>query len=242
MKVPSTKIKNSFGKYLNEAISGKEVIITKNGKGVAKLIRYNEIPPFVVRENAEYFVNKHVTYDEFLELSDHSDARYELIDGVVYLLASPSHGHQMVITELTVQFYNYLENKPCVVATSPYDVKLHNDSECFEDDPNVVQPDILVICDKDKIINDRYEGIPTLVVEVLSPSTRKKDLFIKLNLYQKSGVKEYWIVDLKSNAIILYDLVTEEILPIRTISFGESFKSSYFEDLEIYTDKLKNLS
>jgi len=242
MRVPSTKVKNFFGKYLNKVIEGDEIIVTKNGKGVAKLTAYKDIVSCTIGEGGEdYFVNKRITHEEFLTISDNSDTRYELINGTIYLLASPSHAHQIAIGELYVQLYNYLDNKPCMVASSPYDVKLYNDAECFEDDPNVVQPDILVLCDKENIINNRYEGIPTLVVEVLSPSTKKKDLFIKLNLYFNSGIKEYWIADLENKNMILYSLDTENITPVKTIKFGESFTSTYFKDLEIHTHKLLNL-
>jgi len=239
MRVPSTKFKNAFGKYLNHALEGNEVIITKNGKGVAKLKRYTEVYPTSIRgEASDYFVNKRLSYEEYQKICEHSDARYELIDGVVYLLASPSHGHQMAIGELYVQLYNYFDNKSCMVATAPYDVKLYNDAECFEDDPNLVQPDILVICDTDKIIKDRYEGIPTLVIEVLSSSTRSKDLFTKLQLYAKSGVKEYLIVDLEDKCILQYNL-TEGSSPVVIVhNFGSSFHSFYFKDLKIDTQKL----
>ncbi|MCH4887430.1 type II toxin-antitoxin system prevent-host-death family antitoxin [Acidaminobacter sp. JC074] len=243
MRVPSTKFKNAFGKYLNVALEGNEVIITKNGKGVAKLKRYTEVYPSSIKEEAaDYFVNKRISYEEFQKICENSDARYELIDGVIYLLAAPSHSHQIAVTELLVQLYRYFEDKSCTALTSPYDVKLYNDSECFKDDPNVVQPDLLVICDQENIINNRYEGIPTLVIEVLSPSTRRKDIYIKSQLYAKSGVKEYWIVDLKAQSILQYDLTLEETTFAKVHEFGQSFNSFYFKDLIIHTDKLLNLS
>ena len=94
--------------------------------------------------------------------------------------------------------WQLLQGKALQSVTAPLDIRLFGIATKFEEDPNVVQPDVVVICDRDKVNEDgRYEGIPTLVVEVLSPSTKSKDMVAKLNLYMKSGVSEYWIVDIK---------------------------------------------
>ncbi|NLZ91279.1 MAG: Uma2 family endonuclease, partial [Clostridiales bacterium] len=103
------------------------------------------------------------------------------------------------------------------------------------EDPNVVQPDVVVICDRDKVNEDgRYEGIPTLVVEVLSPSTKSKDMVAKLNLYMKSGVSEYWIVDIKSKAIFKYSFSEKrEIEELTILKEEDTIKSTAFKGLEI---------
>ncbi len=110
----------------------------------------------------------------------------------------------------------------------------------FEDYPNVVQPDIVVVCDQDNVDDDgRYEGIPTLVVEVLSPSTRGKDLVKKLNLYMTSGVVEYWVVDLESKLILQYYFAEErDIQSIKSFSGNDVAYSTVFEGLEVPLDDL----
>ena len=90
------------------------------------------------------------------------------------------------------------------------DIRLFGYATKFEEDPNIVQPDIVVICDVDKVNEkNKYEGIPTLIVEVLSPSTQRKDLVAKLNLYMKSGVSEYWVVNLESKSIMQYSFTQD---------------------------------
>jgi Uma2 family endonuclease len=184
----------------------KEDIYYKNGRSVAKLVRYNEPDYFLVHEEAKaYQPTKKVSYEEYMELIESSDQRYELIDGEIYLLASPSFTHQVVVNEISWHLNNYFRGKPCRSLTAPLDIRLFGYATKFEEDPNVVQPDIVVICDVDKVNEkNKYEGIPTLVVEVLSPSTKRKDLVTKLNLYMKSGVSEYWIVNLEDKSILQY--------------------------------------
>lgn len=95
-----------------------------------------------------------------------SDQRYELIGGEIYLLAAPSFKHQVAVNEVAWHYYNYFQGKPCRALTSPLDVRLFGFATKFEEDPNVVQPDLVVICDHDKVGADgKYMGIPTLVVE-----------------------------------------------------------------------------
>ena len=218
MRVSTTTLQKSFGKYLQMASEGKEIIVTKNGTGIAQLRRYEDHKSFVVHEIAgDYIYNRRVSYDEFLKLSETSESQYELIDGQIYLLSAPRHIHQAIVTRLTVKIGNWLEGKTCEAFVAPYDVKLHNDSTSFEEDPNVVQPDISVLCDPDNINdNGYYEGVPTMVVEVLSPSTRSKDMIAKLSLYMTSGVMEYWVVDPEQKEIVLYSFKEKELAYVHT--------------------------
>ncbi len=104
----------------------------------------------------------------------------------------------------------------------------------------MVQPDILVICDEDKIDeNDTYQGIPSLVVEVISKSTRSKDMIKKLSLYMKSGVDEYWLVDNLNEKIIIYAMEEREIKNVWTVNFGDVLESVRFPGLKIQTEVLK---
>jgi prevent-host-death family protein len=151
MRVNTTDLQNAFGKYL-ALVEKEDIIITKNGKSVAKMIRYNEPDYFLVHEEARgYQATRKITYEEYLELVESSDQRYELIGGEVYLLASPSFKHQVVVSEISWHFYNYLKGKSCLSLTSPLDIRLCGFATKFEEDPNVVQPDIVVICDIDKV-------------------------------------------------------------------------------------------
>lgn len=235
MRVNTTDLQNAFGKYLS-LVEKEDIIIVKNGKSVAKLIHYTEPDFFLVHEEAKKYQSpRRISYEEYMTLVNSSDQRYELIDGEVYLLASPSFKHQVVVNEIAGHFYNYFKGKPCRSLTAPLDVRLFGFATKFEEDPNVVQPDIIVICDEDKVTEDnKYEGIPTLIVEVLSPSTKGKDMAAKLNLYMKSGVLEYWIVDVESKSIIQYSFSQERDIENLNIFRGDdTVKSTVFEDLEI---------
>lgn len=240
MRINATDLQNAFGKYL--ALTEKEdIIITKNGRSVAKLTRYNEPDYFLLHEEAlKYKTTRKISYEEYRELVESSDQRYELIDGEVYLLASPAFDHQVAVNEIAWHFYNYFKGKPCRSLTAPLDVRLFGYATKFEEDPNVVQPDIVVVCDEEKVNADnRYEGIPSLVVEVLSPSTKGKDMVTKLNLYMKSGVREYWIVDLAEQSITHYAFSPERDIEGLTIfREDETVRSPLFPGLEIHLPDL----
>ncbi|MEN6388998.1 MAG: Uma2 family endonuclease [Syntrophomonas sp.] len=235
MYVNTTDLQNAFGKYLS-LVEKEDIIITKNGKSVAKMTRYNNPDFFLVHEEAKgYKSTKKISYEEYMELVDSSDQRYELIDGEIYLLASPTFKHQIVVNEISGHFYNYFRGKPCRSLTSPLDVRLFGFATKFEEDPNVVQPDVIVICDLDKVNeSNKYEGIPTLVVEVLSPSTKGKDMVTKLNLYMKSGVLEYWVVNPENKSILQYSFSPErDIESLKSLGKEETIKSGAFTGLEI---------
>lgn len=240
MRVSTSIMQNSFGKYLKEVIEGNEVIVTKNERGVAKLIPYQDPMIYMMKEGAaEYYIRRRVSYQEFLEISENTEARFELIDGELYLLASPSHSHQVAIREIFVQFYHYFEDKPCSTLTAPFDVRLKNNSPNFEEDPNVVQPDILVLCDEENIDKKgKYHGVPTLVVEVLSPTTRGKDMVKKLSLYMLSGVKEYWVVDVEEGHIFVYTLSEGDIKSTQIYTLGNLIHSKVFDGLVVDTSKM----
>lgn len=231
MRVPSTKVQNNFGKYLKYVEANEEIIITKNGKDAAKILPYHDADS-VRDEQSEYRSSSGwVTYEEFLELTKESEQRFELIDGVIYNLASPSYKHQLAVGELHATFHNWFKGKTCVPLTSPFDVTF------FKEENNicVVQPDIVVICDKENVDDkDKYKGTPTLVVEVLSPSTRSKDMLKKLELYKQCGVKEYWIVDPINEHILVYLLEDNDIKDSKTYSKSarQTVRSDVFEGLE----------
>ena len=127
------------------------------------------------------------------------DVRVELIDGVFYDMTAPAVRHQAVLGELHILFRECIDShhKDCKVFFAPLDVRLDRDNR------TMVQPDLLVLCHE----NDdprRLEGAPELALEILSPSTRRKDCFLKLNKYMHAGVKEYWIVDPGKEKVLVY--------------------------------------
>jgi len=114
--------------------------------------------------------------------------------------------HQDASVQLIIEFGNYLRGKKCKVYHPPFDVILPEEGETFENATNIVQPDIFIVCDKDKRTPRGCYGPPDLVAEILSPSSAKRDTKIKHKLYQRSGVKEYWIVDSVHKRVDVYKL------------------------------------
>ncbi|KUO76934.1 MAG: hypothetical protein APF81_24730 [Desulfosporosinus sp. BRH_c37] len=133
------------------------------------------------------------TYADYLAFPD--DERWEIIDGVPYMQSVPTWQHQRISGELFRQISNYLLHKACEVFASPFDLCLLNEEVKDEDVQNVYQPDLLVICDKSQLKGTGSFGVPRLVIEVTSPSTAKNDRLLKFNIYEKFGVKEFWIVE-----------------------------------------------
>ena len=139
---------------------------------------------------------KRYTYADYVKWDD--DQRWELIDGIPYAMAAPSEAHQWVSGGIFRQIANFLHRKNCRVYHSPFDVRL---SEHLLDN-TVVQPDILVVCDKSKLDKAGLVGAPDMVVEILSPSSASHDMIRKYNLYRKAGVREYWIVDPEHKTVV----------------------------------------
>ena len=146
---------------------------------------------------------KEITFEEFIKLDSETDELLEYIDGVVYYQASPSIKHQRVSQKLSFELQTYFKYKDCEVFTAPIDIVLKDQNIT---DIKKVIPDLVVICEKSGFNENNYTGVPTLIIEILSPSNQAHDLVTKLNLYQKFGVKEYWIVNPKLNSVHIYTL------------------------------------
>lgn len=132
-----------------------------------------------------YRIERHFTYDDYRGWDD--DQRWELIHGEAFLMTpAPTTRHQRIVSELAFQLNSFFRGKRCQVFESPTDVVLS--------DEDVVQPDVLVVCDPARIKSTHIQGAPTLVVEVLSPSSETRDRRLKLPLYAGAGVQEFWIV------------------------------------------------
>ena len=149
------------------------------------------------------------TYKEYCSWPD--DERWELICGVAYDMSpAPSSRHQRISGELYFQIKSFLNRRKCEVFSAPFDIMLPVYPVIDENKiDSIVQPDISVICDPEKIIEKGCMGAPDLIVEILSPATSKKDLNEKFQLYEKHGVKEYWIVDPGNKYIQVFHLQTE---------------------------------
>ena len=134
------------------------------------------------------------TYADYAQWDD--DERWELIEGVAYnMTPAPNRRHQRISMRLTIILGIGLKGSGCHPYAAPFDVRLPEAGETAEDTYTVVQPDLSVFCGKERLDDKGATGAPDWVIEILSPSTAKKDMTVKTLLYQKHGVKEYWIVD-----------------------------------------------
>lgn len=149
-----------------------------------------------------------MSIDEYFQIRKNSDALLEYIDGFVYMSPSPSTEHQRISRKLENKFENFIEGNPCELFHAPYDIELKDEKV---KGTKIVIPDISIICDKSGFTDARYVGVPTLIVEILSPSNQSHDLITKLNLYMSYGVKEYWIVNPMLNAVTIYALNDENM-------------------------------
>jgi Uma2 family endonuclease len=147
--------------------------------------------------NDDYF-----TYADYLEWE--GPERYELINGKAFLMASPSVEHQAILRKILVKLAVFLEDKPCEVFAAPLDVRLFPKED--KSDNTVVQPDILVVCDKSKLSKGSVDGPPDLVMEIVSPSNTQKLMFLKFQAYLQAGVREYWVLEPEGKRIQVYVL------------------------------------
>ena len=146
---------------------------------------------------------EHYTFADILAWE--GNERVEIINGEIFLMASPFRVHQEISGELFRQLANLLEGKKCRVYAAPFAVRLfEKDGDNPEDVDTMVEPDITVVCDKDKLDKHGCKGAPDMVIEILSPSTRRHDRLVKLGLYQQAGVREYWIVDPENKSVQVF--------------------------------------
>ena len=177
-----------------------------------------------IRKDNRYTVRDYLSWDD--------GERWELIDGVPYAMSpAPRVVHQAIVTELSRLLGNFFHDKPCRVLVAPVDVYFHES----EDDETVVQPDLLVVCDKGKIHDRGIIGAPDFIVEVISPTSAGRDFTNKAALYEREGVFEYWIVSPGEKAFFKNTLadgkyVTENVT-------GGLLTSSKFSDFSLNADE-----
>lgn len=171
------------------------------------------------------------TEDDYYNLPD--NVRAELIDGQFYDFAAPTRIHQRILMELSAAIHDYIKSQKgsCEVYPAPFAVKL------FHDRKNIVEPDISVVCDPDKLTDKGCDGAPDWIIEITSPSNASHDYICKLNLYANAGVREYWIIDPRSRQIIVYYLEQADF-ELKVYTFQDKIKVNIYNDLWIDFNEL----
>lgn len=156
------------------------------------------------------------------------DVRSELIDGIIYYQTAPSRVHQKILMSVSKTIANYIDSKggDCEVYPAPFAVKLR------EDGKTIVEPDISVICDRDKLTDQGCTGAPDWIIEIVSPGNSSHDYIRKLNLYADAGVREYWIVNPMKHTIYVYHL-EETKFETTPYTFQDRIKVNIYDDLWI---------
>ncbi len=197
-ELPLGTVQKVLGGYVRSprksTVDALERVLSEDNKRKALYVR--ETPSSYVFGTGAYDeLDAEYTLDDFYAFPE--GERVELIDGRIYSLSAPSAVHQLIVGMLYNILTSFIRSRggSCVTFVSPIDVRI----KC--DDRNMVEPDLIVVFDRDKITPKRIEGAPDLVIEVLSPSSVKVDNNIKRNLYREAGVREYWIVDPMSELV-----------------------------------------
>ncbi|HBA47901.1 MAG TPA: Uma2 family endonuclease [Lachnospiraceae bacterium] len=174
-----------------------------------------------------------ITLEQYEALPE--DIRAEVFDGQIYYMASPSQIHQELLTELLVSIRNYLRKKggKCQIFPAPFDVKLSGRPL------TIVQPDIMVVCDKGKLDGKRCNGAPDFIIEIVSPGNPADDYIRKLYYYKNAGVREYWIVDPHRKAVTV-NYFEGNLLNI-PYSFDATIKVNIYDDLYIHFPEITGL-
>jgi Uma2 family endonuclease len=180
--------------------------------------------------------NRNKVEEPFTEYGRYSYADYltweidemvELIKGKVFrsAAAAPRRRHQQISVKVTNRLFNFLEGRTCKVYEAPFDVRLPVHSKKNEEIFTVVQPDICVICDKEKLDDLGCIGAPDMIIEILSPGNNKKELRHKYEVYEESGVKEYWIIHPEEHTLLIYTLEAGKYIPSRLFTSGDIVSS-----------------
>lgn len=157
----------------------------------------------------------------------------ELIKGKIFKLSAPTSAHQIASRQLLKILITYFDKKPCQLFHAPYDVYLTKEGEDYLQARSIVQPDICIICDRDKIKRFGCVGVPDMIIEILSPSTARKDTDYKFSLYEEYGVKEYWIVHPMEGTVLLNVLENGTYRTLRPQAKGAIVHSVLFPDLAV---------
>lgn len=187
----------------------------------------------------EFFMPALQNKAEFITLSEYENLpeteRMEVFDGICYAMAAPSQTHQTILTELLVCLRNYIRknNGSCMVFPAPFDVKL-NDTPL-----TIVQPDLMIVCDKDKLDGKRCNGAPDFIIEIVSPGNPSDDYIRKLYYYKNAGVREYWIVDPQRKSVTV-NYFEGDLLNV-PYTFDSVIKVNIYENLYIDFSEISRL-
>ena len=175
---------------------------------------------------------KRFSYADYLSWVDQE--RYELIDGIPFAMTpAPSFEHQDILAELLTLFRNHLKGTNCKAVGAPFDVRLFGETLSNEKIDTVVQPDITIVCDKKKLDQYGCNGTPDLVIEILSPSSIKHDRWTKYKLYERAGIREYWIVDPTNQTIEVFKLTGSQYHLAGVYSREDELSVEIFSQLRI---------
>lgn len=178
--------------------------------------------------------NKIYTYDDYLKFID--DQPVEIIDGRICAMSpAPSRIHQTIISKLIIAIGRYIEDNhgDCEIFTAPFDVILVEENEAEKNSKNIVQPDISVICDQNKLTDKGCTGSPDMIVEVVSPFNPRNDYIKKLNLYEQFKVREYWIINPMKKTILVYTLSNNGYDMPDVYTFNDKVRVTIYDNLEI---------
>jgi Uma2 family endonuclease len=182
---------------------------------------------------AELDLNGTYTYADYLKWT--FDERLEIIKGKIFPMSAPARIHQRISMKLTYEIQKYLEGKKCEAYSAPFDVRLtplkRNKSNKVH---TIVQPDICVICDLDKLDDKGCVGAPDLMIEILSPGNTRKEMKEKYEVYEENGVKEYWLVEPQDKCVFVYVLNdVGKYIGLQPVTDEDILTSTVFPDLQI---------
>ena len=162
--------------------------------------------------------------------------RVELLKGKIFTMSpAPNTKHQRISMGLTRELLNFFKGKTCQLFAAPFDVRLPQKSKKDEQIYTVVQPDLCVICDPNKLDERGCIGAPDLIIEILSPGNSKKEMKDKFELYQEAGVAEYWIVHPTEENILVFVLKDGKYSSLPPVVMGDMITSEVFSGLKIDT-------
>jgi Uma2 family endonuclease len=183
-------------------------------------------------ELASLDINKSYSYSDYLKWD--FKERVELIKGKLFKMSpAPNRVHQRISAIINYELFNYLKGKKCQVYAAPFDVRLPGKTKDDKDIVTVVQPDICVICDESKLDFKGCLGAPDIVVEILSPSNNVTELRNKYDVYEQSGVTEYWVVSPQDKTFLVYTLKEGMYHPSRLMVAGDIFNSAALEGFSL---------
>lgn len=162
------------------------------------------------------------------------EERIELIKGWVMRMSAPNIAHQKISRDLTGEMLPYFKNNSCMFLIAPVDVCLMKKNDKNEDVKTVLQPDLLVVCDLEKLDKNRVVGAPDLVVEILSPGNSDKEMNAKYNIYEENGVREYWLVYPSEKSVSMFVLNEQgKYIGLRPQAHTEVLTSTIFPELKV---------